>query len=95
MNGSRSVRGVEGRGAVPGDAGGRAREGHPVHVLQSEQQLEIGNVCVCMRCDAYRLLCLVWLSQVRYTNSNQRIPDFPIEPELALEVLMAAYFFDC
>jgi transcription elongation factor B subunit 1 len=33
--------------------------------------------------------------QVRYTNSNQRIPDFPIEPELALEVLMAAYFFDC
>lgn len=33
--------------------------------------------------------------QVRYTNSATRIPEFPIEPELALELLMAANFLDC
>uniref|UniRef100_A0A7S2XYA0 Elongin-C n=1 Tax=Fibrocapsa japonica TaxID=94617 RepID=A0A7S2XYA0_9STRA len=33
--------------------------------------------------------------KVRYTNSTSRIPDFPIEPEIALELLMAANFLDC
>ncbi|CAM9111841.1 unnamed protein product, partial [Choristocarpus tenellus] len=33
--------------------------------------------------------------KVRHTNSATRIPDFPIEPELALELLMAANFLDC
>lgn len=33
--------------------------------------------------------------QVRYTNSNQRVPNFDIDPELALEVLVAANYLDC
>lgn len=36
-----------------------------------------------------------FLRQVRYTNSATRIPEFHIEPELALELLMAANFLDC
>eukprot|EP00953_Heterococcus_sp_UTEX-ZZ885_P028143 15017-Heterococcus_DN1.PRE.4 len=33
--------------------------------------------------------------KVRYTNSKVRTPEFNIEPELALELLMAANFLDC
>jgi elongin-C len=33
--------------------------------------------------------------KVRYTNSSTEIPDFPIPPEIALELLMAANFLDC
>lgn len=44
-------------------------------------------VCVCV--------CVFFFVQVRYTNSATRIPEFAIEPELALELLMAANFLDC
>ena len=33
--------------------------------------------------------------KVRYTHSSQRIANFNIEPELALELLMAANYLDC
>lgn len=33
--------------------------------------------------------------KVRFTNSSQRIPDFPIEPEIAMELLLAAGYLDC
>ena len=32
---------------------------------------------------------------IRYTNSSTEIPEFPIPPEIALELLMAANFLDC
>jgi hypothetical protein len=33
--------------------------------------------------------------KVRFTNSSQKVPEFVIEPEMALELLMAANFLDC
>ena len=35
------------------------------------------------------------ISHSRYTNSSTEIPEFPIPPEIALELLMAANFLDC
>jgi hypothetical protein len=32
--------------------------------------------------------------KVKYSNSTGQIPEFPIEPEIALELLMAANFLD-
>jgi transcription elongation factor B subunit 1 len=32
---------------------------------------------------------------VRYSNTNQRVPAFDIEPDLALELLVAANYLDC
>lgn len=31
----------------------------------------------------------------RFTNSQVRIPEFQIDPEVALELLMAANFLNC
>ena len=33
--------------------------------------------------------------KVRYSNSTQRIPNFHIEPEISMELLMAASYLDC
>jgi len=33
--------------------------------------------------------------KVRYANSTQRIPNFNIEPEISMELLMAASYLDC
>ena len=33
--------------------------------------------------------------KLRYTNSQVRIPEFQIDPEMALELLMASNFLDC
>lgn len=33
--------------------------------------------------------------KAQHTNSSARIPDFPIEPEVALELLIAAKYLDC
>lgn len=33
--------------------------------------------------------------KVRYTNSTQRIAEFHIEPEIAVELLMASNYLDC
>ncbi len=33
--------------------------------------------------------------KVRYANSTQRVPQFNIEPEISMELLMAASYLDC
>jgi transcription elongation factor B subunit 1 len=33
--------------------------------------------------------------KVRYTNTPQRVPNFNIEPEIALDLLMASNYLDC
>jgi transcription elongation factor B subunit 1 len=33
--------------------------------------------------------------KVRYTNSSQRVPQFEIPPDIALELLMASNYLDC
>merc|ERR1712166_298831 len=33
--------------------------------------------------------------KTKYTNSAREIPEFSVEPDMALEILMAANFLDC
>lgn len=40
-------------------------------------------------------VCQYFTYKIKYTNSSTEIPDFPIAPEIALELLMAANFLDC
>ena len=40
-------------------------------------------------------VCMYFTYKVRYTNSSTEIPEFPIQSEIALELLMAANFLDC
>ncbi|ERE79109.1 SKP1 component containing protein, partial [Cricetulus griseus] len=40
-------------------------------------------------------VCMYFTYKVRYTNSSTEIPEFPIAPEIALELLMALNFLDC
>ena len=40
-------------------------------------------------------MCQYFTYKARYTNSAMEIPEFPIAPEVALELLMAANFLDC
>uniref|UniRef100_A0A183T7Q5 Elongin-C n=2 Tax=Schistocephalus solidus TaxID=70667 RepID=A0A183T7Q5_SCHSO len=40
-------------------------------------------------------VCSYFAYKVRYSNSCSEIPEFPIAPEISLELLMAANFLDC
>ncbi|XP_036011335.1 elongin-C-like [Mus musculus] len=40
-------------------------------------------------------VCMHFAYTVRYANSSTEIPEFPIAPEIALEMLMAVNFLDC
>ncbi|OWA52577.1 putative Transcription elongation factor B polypeptide 1 [Hypsibius exemplaris] len=40
-------------------------------------------------------VCQYFNYKHRYTDSSTEIPEFPIPPEIALELLMAANFLDC
>jgi transcription elongation factor B subunit 1 len=40
-------------------------------------------------------VCMYLAYKRRYTDSSTEIPEFPIAPEIALELLMAANFLDC
>nr|XP_038969140.1 elongin-C-like [Rattus norvegicus] len=39
--------------------------------------------------------CTYFTYKAHYTNSSTEIPEFPIAPEIALELLMATNFLDC
>jgi hypothetical protein len=39
-------------------------------------------------------VCKYFHYKIRYQNSTHDIPDFPIEPQIALDLLMAANFLD-
>ncbi|PAV88489.1 hypothetical protein WR25_05588 [Diploscapter pachys] len=40
-------------------------------------------------------VCHYFAYKAKYSNSPSEIPEFVIEPEIALELLMAANFLDC
>uniref|UniRef100_A0A2K5LJ66 Elongin-C n=1 Tax=Cercocebus atys TaxID=9531 RepID=A0A2K5LJ66_CERAT len=40
-------------------------------------------------------VCMYFTHKVRYTSSSTKILEFPIAPEIALELLMAVNFLDC
>jgi len=40
-------------------------------------------------------VCVYFTYKQKYTNSSSEIPECPIPPEMALELLMAANFLDC
>lgn len=40
-------------------------------------------------------VCMYFAYKLIYTNSSMEVPEFPISPEIALELLMAANFLDC
>ncbi len=42
-----------------------------------------------------QMVCMYFTYKVRYTNSSTEIPPFPIDPKVALELLMAANFLYC
>jgi len=50
---------------------------------------------VLRRSHVLQKVCMYFTYKVRYTNSSTEIPEFPIAPEIALELLMAANFLDC
>lgn len=49
----------------------------------------------CCRSHVLQKVCIYFTYKVRFTNSSTEIPEFPIAPEVALELLMAANFLDC
>jgi len=60
-------------------------------------QIVIVTMRVLFACRSHVLqkVCMYFTYKVRYTNSSTEIPEFPIAPEIALELLMAANFLDC
>jgi len=52
-------------------------------------------VSLLFRSHVLQKVCMYFTYKVRYTNSSTEIPEFPIAPEIALELLMAANFLDC
>lgn len=54
-----------------------------------------GYICICFSSHVLQKVCMYFTYKVRYTNSSTEIPEFPIAPQIALELLMAANFLDC
>nr|XP_055234889.1 elongin-C-like [Gorilla gorilla gorilla] len=40
-------------------------------------------------------VCLYFANKFHYSNSSTKIPEFPVAPEIVLELLLAASFLDC
>ena len=57
--------------------------------------IECVLISLTFRSHVLQKVCMYFTYKVRYTNSSTEIPEFPIAPEIALELLMAANFLDC
>ena len=68
-----------------------------LHVLHIQNQVSLIRCGISWQCILWHALFILGISSgnFRYTNSSTEIPEFPIPPEIALELLMAANFLDC
>ena len=68
-----------------------------LHVLHIQNQVSLIRCGISWQCILWHALLILGISSCnfRYTNSSTEIPEFPIPPEIALELLMAANFLDC
>ena len=68
-----------------------------LHVLHIQNQVSLIRCGISWQCILWHALLILVISSCnfRYTNSSTEIPEFPIPPEIALELLMAANFLDC
>jgi len=48
-----------------------------------------------IRCRIVEKICQYLMYKSQYSHSNERIPDFVIEPEISLELLLASNYLDC
>lgn len=61
----------------------------------NDNDLKIINKIYIFRSHVLQKVCMYFTYKVRYTNSSTEIPEFPIAPEVAIELLMAGNFLDC
>ena len=64
------------------------------NILQTVYKKVVSNY-VFYKSHVLQRVCVYFTYKVRYTGSSTEIPEFPIAPEIALELLMAANFLDC
>jgi len=62
---------------------------------ERERENKHNDDVIFYRSHVLQKVCMYFTYKVRFTNSSTEIPEFPIAPEIALELLMAANFLDC
>ena len=73
-------------------------ETNVIHFRSISSQVSVTNTYSWIdpiACQVLERICSYFAYKARYSNSTIEIPEFPIAPENALEILMAANFLDC